>query len=365
MPINTYYDRNLIILIVMTAIFYSAAVAFNAASPLTYLALPTDNRFVGLPITIFMVASSLSSFSAGWLMDKVGRKPIISCGFLIGTIGFVLVLIAVRINGVFLYFTGIFIAGISSGVLLLIRLVAAENLPKGKEGLSVGVVLMGAVIAGLVAPWLFSKLTTVSLDIESLASAWFYSSLLLLCGLILSFFLRNKNQTLNQLVTLRSSERPSFRYVTFIVLCGSANHGLMVAMMSLCSVLMHHNTNSIESIYHVIGLHFIGMFLFSLLWGVLADRVKVITLIVFGWVISLSSSALLLLAHSTPMYFIAMFFLGVGWSMVFISITVKITKELPASVRGRYMGLHDFWATLIGAILSLFLGYSIHAGHIN
>lgn len=357
---RVYRNENLFLLVIMTAIFYSAAVAFNAASPLTYLSLGADQRYVGLPIMIFMIASSLSSFLAGRLMDKLGRKVIISSGFLIGCVGFILVLTALRIKATPLYFLGIFVAGISSGVLLLIRLMAAESLPKGMEGKSVGVVLMGAVIAGVIAPWMFSLLTTTADGTKSLAQAWFYSSLLLSLGLLLSLFLKSTDARLSQGAETLSSQKPSIRNVFFIVLCGSANHGLMVAMMSMCSVLMNHHNESADSIYRVIGLHFIGMFLFSLVWGNLADRIGSTALILVGWMITLISSISLLSLHDTLGYFIAMFFLGIGWSMVFVSMTVKMAKELPASMRGKYTGLHDFWATLIGAVLSIVLGYAMY-----
>lgn len=366
MPLNRKINRDLFVLTIMTAMFYAAAVAFNVVSPLTYMYLPTDDRGVGLPIAIFMIANTLSAYPAGWLMDKVGRRPVLQVGFAVGATGFCGAAVALKLGSIWLYLLSIFAIGLSSGVLFLIRLVAAEHFPRGKEGKAVGVVLMGAVVAGVVAPLLFGSFETVSpLKGDHLLRAWLYSSLILAAGFIASFVLRRRASMTPSQASPALGAEGRVRGVVFMVACGSASHALMVAMMSLCSVLMIDSAAPVHTIYQAIGFHFVGMFGFAFFWGTLIDKVGFLVPLLVGWVVLVFSSVLLILAHSAHLYMLIMFFMGVGWSLAFIAITVKIAREAPASLRGRYMGLHDVWASGLAAGLSLLFGFLIRSSAMN
>src|SRR5262249_61658890 len=67
-----------------------------AVSSLTFVLVTGVRGLLGLGPAIFLTASALTSMPAGRMMDRFGRKPVMSAGFLVGAAGCALTALATR-----------------------------------------------------------------------------------------------------------------------------------------------------------------------------------------------------------------------------------------------------------------------------
>src|SRR6201989_2452348 len=92
-----------------------------AVSSLTFVLVTGVRGLLGLGPAIFLTASALTSMPAGRMMDRVGRKPVMSAGFVIGAAGCALTALATRIDSTLAVIGGFALVGAASAVSLLIR----------------------------------------------------------------------------------------------------------------------------------------------------------------------------------------------------------------------------------------------------
>ena len=79
--------RNTVILATAMAV-YSAVLQLTAAvSSITFVLVTGVRGLLGLGPAIFLVASALTAMPAGRAMDRIGRRPVIACGYLSATAG--------------------------------------------------------------------------------------------------------------------------------------------------------------------------------------------------------------------------------------------------------------------------------------
>src|SRR3954464_8915817 len=79
--------RNTLILAAAMAV-YSAVLQLTAAvSSITFVLVTGVRGLLGLGPAIFLVASALTAMPAGRAMDRIGRRPVIACGYLAGAAG--------------------------------------------------------------------------------------------------------------------------------------------------------------------------------------------------------------------------------------------------------------------------------------
>src|SRR4051812_18612749 len=69
-----------------------------AVSSLTFVLVTGVRGLLGLGPAIFLTASALTSVPAGRMMDRVGRTPVMSVGFVLGAAGCALTALATRID---------------------------------------------------------------------------------------------------------------------------------------------------------------------------------------------------------------------------------------------------------------------------
>jgi MFS family permease len=149
---------------------------------------------------------------------------------------------------------------------------------------------------------------------------------------------------------------------------------VMVGVMVMTPVHMGHAGGPEGATLQVIGLvisvHVAGMYLFSPLVGVLADRAGRRATVAIGAVLLLAATALA--GTSAPgaavQLGIGLFLLGLGWSCGLIAGSTLVTESVPAPVRPTaqggtdlLMGLGAAVAGAIGGPLLAFGGFGLVA----
>jgi MFS family permease len=137
-------------------------------------------------------------------------------------------------------------------------------------------------------------------------------------------------------------------------------HSVMVGVMVMTPVHMGHAGGPEGTTLRIIGLvisvHVAGMYLFSPLVGILADRAGRKATVAVGAVLLLAAAAIA--GTSAPgaavQLGIGLFLLGLGWSCGLIAGSTLVTESVPVAVRPTAQGgtdlLMGLGAALAGAI---------------
>jgi MFS family permease len=83
-PADLPIRRNTVLLAAITAVNSAVLQLVAAVSSLTFVLVTGFESLLGLGPAIFLTASALTAFPAGWGMDRYGRVPIIVVGFVFG-----------------------------------------------------------------------------------------------------------------------------------------------------------------------------------------------------------------------------------------------------------------------------------------
>ena len=364
--------KNMILISACMTLFYSIAVMMTALAPITIVHLLDNNSFSGLTPAIFLLSASLIAFPAGKIIDKIGLMPMVAIGFVMGSIGNILIAFSVYIENIFINIFGFILTGMASGIIMLSRMAGIDMFPPEKRGQGVGLILMGAVVGGLIGPFIFMPVfSSISDDGQSIIFAWLIGAFFMGIGCVVALFVKpdpkkialeysknlNTANIANQIASnltslLRKPTMPSTLITA--IMC----HALMVSLMSLMGYIMSHNHHAKDTILFTIGIHFVGMFGLALITGKLIDRFGFRIILVCGLLLTMTSFATLPFSNNKFHFLFIMFILGLGWNMSFISATTRMASLVPPNERGKIMGFNDLIAGMIGAILSLLGGFA-------
>lgn len=129
-------------------------------------------------------------------------------------------------------------------------------------------------------------------------------------------------------------------------------HGVMVSVMVMTPLHMHHGHAELEVIGFVISMHIVGMFAFSPLTGMAADRFGGRTVAVAG---SLILAAASLLASVSPTgnsltLLLGLFLLGLGWSCTLVAGSTLLVAAVPPAERPGAQGASDLLMGLVAGL---------------
>ena len=138
--------RNTILLGAIMAVNSAVLQLVAAVSSLTFVLVTGFEALLGLGPAIFLTASALTAFPAGWSMDRFGRVPVIVVGFALGAIGCALTALGTATEQAVPVIVGFALIGSSGGVSLLIRTAAGDMYPTDRRARGIAYVLSGAVV---------------------------------------------------------------------------------------------------------------------------------------------------------------------------------------------------------------------------
>lgn len=135
-------------------------------------------------------------------------------------------------------------------------------------------------------------------------------------------------------------------------------HATMISVMVMTPLHMEHGGAGLEVIGLVISGHVLGMFAFSPLVGMLADRIGRPPVLGAGAVVLVC--ALVLCAWSPDgmswQVTAGLFLLGVGWSLAMVSSSTMVAEHAPLEARTDVQGAADLVMGLTAAAAGLLAG---------
>jgi MFS family permease len=372
-PLDLPIRRNTVILSATMAVNSAVLQLTAAVSSLTFVLVTGVRGLLGLGPAIFLTSSGLTAVPAGRLMDRVGRTPVMTVGFALGSCGCAVTALATHIDSTVLVIAGFALVGASSGISLLIRTAAGDMYPPERRARGISYVLFGSVFGAILGPTVFGPLFAgKDVKAEALTVPWLAAGGLALVALALVQFVRPDPKRIAELIGSRDDvptepaaplgelvRRPGVRPA---MLAALASFGVMVSVMNLTGyVVVEHHHHSQDSVFPIIGAHVFGMYALVLVIGVLIDRIGRVQALQIGLVVMAISTIGLLWVSSVFATALLLLGLGLGWNFSFVSATAQLADRTSPAERGKLLGFNDLLGALFGASLALLGGYALDA----
>src|SRR3954466_13086512 len=362
--------RNTLLLAATMAVNSAVLQLVAAVSSLTFVLVTGVRGLLGLGPAIFLTASALTAVPAGRMMDRVGRTPVMSVGFVLGAAGCALTALATRIDSTLVVIMGFGLIGAASAVSLLIRTAAGDMYPPARRARGISYVLFGSVFGAILGPALFGPLFSGrELDAAALTVPWLAAAGISLIALCVVLCVTPDPKKIAELLGADDGPAPPPAPLREILarpgvkpamLAALASFGVMVSVMNLSGyVVVEHHHHSQSDVFPVIGAHVLGMYALVIVVGTLIDRVGRAPALVAGPTGMAVSTAGLLWVESVVATAVLLFGLGVGWNVSFVAATAQLVDATAPSERGKILGLNAPPPASLGAGLALLGGYAL------
>jgi len=156
---------------------------------------------------------------------------------------------------------------------------------------------------------------------------------------------RAKKSIKSAIQTIRQHPRALYAMLSIAL-----SHMVMVSVMSMTPVHMEHQGATLSLVGFTISLHIAGMYAFSPVFGMLADKFGKLPTVLLGQGIFIAA---LLIAGFGQMGFntvgLGLFLLGLGWSAATVSGSALLVESVPSDQKTNVQGASDSLMMLSGA----------------
>src|SRR5690349_4547623 len=319
-----------------------------------------------------IVAAILAAY-----MSRHGRRPGLTLGYLAGALGGGFCLLAGVVRSFPLLLVGMVLLDAVTATNLQSRYAATDLAVPAHRGRDLSTVVWATTIGSVLGPNLSGPGAVVAgwLHIPEKTGPFVFTIVaLLVASAVMGARLRPDPLLLARSVAPPEDSGPEgpdpaadrpwpIILHTPLVLAAAVGmaltHAVMVSVMVMTPIHMDHGGASLEVIGLVISGHILGMFAFSPLVGILADRAGSPLVIGIGGLILLSSLVLsgLSAPGASPGLGVGLFLLGLGWSFGSVGSSTLLVAATPTRHRPRVQGTVDmttgFTAAGGGAVAGL------------
>ncbi|HEX2426566.1 MAG TPA: MFS transporter, partial [Gaiellaceae bacterium] len=247
-----------------------------AVATITLVLVTGIESILGLGPAIFLTAGALAALPAGRLMDRLGRVPVISGGFVIGAVGCALTALGCLADSAPLVILGFVGVGAMNGAVLLARTAAADMVPPERKARAISYVLFGALFGAALGPLVFRPLFAgKDFELDTLVVPWFVAAAMALVGLLIALNIRPDPRSIAlelqasgsvEEVAAASAPAAPLREILMrpgvptAVVAALASFAVMAGVMNLTGYIVvgHHHAQA--DVFTVISLHIVGMY---------------------------------------------------------------------------------------------------------
>lgn len=354
--------KQLALLVTCQALLYVNNVTLISVNALTGLALSPNPLLATVPITTYIIGSSLTTLPASFAMARWGRRAGFMFGSLMGLVGTLLAATAMFIHSFVLLCAGTFVIGLYNAFAQYLRFAAvdvADAYDKTLKERAISWVLAGGLAGGVIGPEM-SKLTREALPI-TYAGTYVGLAVVALIACLIASRLRIPRVSHADAGPTRPlkeiAAQPSF---IVAVLVGAVSYGAMNLLMTATPLAMKVCGFGYPDSADVIKWHVVAMFAPGFVTGGLVRRFGTLQVMVAGCLLMFGTMAI---AHTGVTYWHfwgALVLLGVGWNFMFVGATTLLTTTYSAGEKAKVQGVNDLtiWTTMItssassGALIS-------------
>ncbi|WP_421841795.1 MFS transporter [Marinobacter algicola] len=328
--------------------------------------LAPSPEWATLPVGLVVVGTVLAIKPATWLMERLGRKPVMLLGTLAGMVsGLFGALSAWNASFPFLCAAAV-VGGTGLAVVHQYRFAAMESVEPEMAGSAAARVLLG----GLLAAWLGPEIALLGGGGQAehpFMGGWLALSVVqVLAMVVLVFGYRASGERVREALGEggRSMADILRQPVIWAAISSAAiGYALMSFIMTATPLSMTEVADHpLEDAKWVIQIHIMAMYLPSLISGWLIRVVGIPRMMGLGLLAYLGCVALAFSGISFHHYLFALILLGVGWNFLFVGGTTLLPQGYRDEERFRVQGLNDLMvfgsqataALSAGAVLAAF-----------
>jgi MFS family permease len=343
----------------------------------------TDSA-AGLGSTAGVLGAAVLAVPFARISDRRGRRAGLAVGYAVAVLGALVTVGAAALSSLPVLLVGLFCFGAATACGLQARYAAADLAAPERRGRDLSLVVWATTVGSVLGPNLAGPGADLgrAVGLPALGGGFVVSALVFVVvalgllallrpdPLLLARRLggggpgpRPRRATGTALRAVWAS--PTGRLgLTAIVVA----HSVMVGVMVMTPVHMGHAEGSEGTTLRVIGLvisvHVAGMYLFSPLVGLFADRVGRTATVAVGGVLLLVAALLAGAATSGAalQLGVALFLLGLGWSCGLIAGSTLVTESVPVDQRPTAQGGTDLLMGLGAAIAGVVGGPLLAVG---
>lgn len=341
----------------------------------------------GLAQTAQVLGAAVISFLLAPLMARRGRRAGLVTGYLVGAGGGLLAVVSGVVGSMPLLLAGAVMLGAGTAANSAARYAATDLATDATRARSLSLVVWATTIGAVAGPNLTGPAGAFAdaVDIPELTGPFALGAVgMLLAALVVGVLLRPDPLLLAQELAAadeRAGLRPAVastgtsswsralgavreRPILGYAITGLAlTHATMIGVMVMTPLHMEHGGSGLEVIGIVISVHVLGMFAFSPLVGMLADRFGRPPVLGAGGATLLVA---LLLCASAPtgmswQVTAGLFLLGLGWSLSMVSASTMVAEHAPLEARTDVQGASDLVMGLTAAVAGALAGVIVGA----
>lgn len=333
-----------------------------------------------------ILGAGLIAYPLSTLASRFGRRTALTLGFGVGTTGAAVVLTGVAVGFLPLFMVGMMLCGSSTAAGLQARYAASDTANPAKPGQAMSIVIWATTVGSVLGPNFTEPGARLGdlLGMNPLAGPYLISMCCFLLAATAAFTLTPERRVVaqptgDQETSARSApqDRPSFgealryllghpvaRYAVITVITGQM---IMTNVMVMTPVHMDHQHFDLTAVGIVVSIHIMGMYVLSPVFGWMSDRWGPRSVITAGAVVYTVTIALgiydsLRRVSDFATLNVALFLLGIGWSMFLIGGSSLLVKTVNERMRVPLQGMSDSAMNLGGALMAAFAGSALQLG---
>jgi MFS family permease len=327
----------------------------------------------GLAQTMGVIGAAALAVPLARLAARRGRRPALTLGYLVASVGAVLSITAGAAEQFWLLLVGATLFGAASACGLQSRYAAIDAAASRFRGRALSVVVWAGTVGSVAGPNLSDAGGRVgrALGLPSLVGPYLFALVGFAAAAGSCFWLLRPDPlavarrlagtapaaAATGIGVASRAVLASPAAVLGMVAVGTA-HAVMVAVMVMTPVHLHDGGATLRVVGLVISAHVAGMYAASPVMGWFADRVGRRAGILLGLGVLLAALAVAFVSgpQDQAQLGVALALLGLGWSACLVSGSTLISESVAASVRTAVQGLSDLVMGLAAAVAGVLAG---------
>lgn len=359
---------------VLGGIAFGATVSLGA---LLAADLSGDDGLSGLATASVTLGPALCSIPLARMAARFGRRRALTLGNLFALTGIVIVVLAVSLRIFPLLLLGTLTIGAGNAGNLQSRFAATDLAAPAHRGRDLSIVVWSTTIGGVAGPLLLAPGEAVghALGMPTQTGSYAFSFVAQCLALVLYLVALRPDPLLTAqklalaAAAVSSTERDDrplvARYAIFAV---AGSHVVMASVMAMTPVHLSHMAHEMHGMQTTpadvsalvgitIALHVGGMYALSPVFGILADRLGRLRVVLLGQALLGGALAFAVFANDQAWgVIVALILLGLGWSAATVAGAALLTEASAPELRTRRQGRSDSLMSLCAAVGAVLAG---------
>jgi MFS family permease len=362
---------------VLGGIAFGATVSLGA---LLAADISGDDALSGLATASVTLGAALCAIPLARLAARVGRRRALTLGNLFALVGIAVVILAAGLRVFPLLLVGIVMIGAGNAGNLQSRFAATDLAAPTHRGRDLSVVVWATTIGGVAGPLLLGpgEVVGAAIGMPPQTGSYVFSFVAQSAALVLYLVALRPDPllTAQRLATTAAAatgiaptpDRPvAARYAMFAI---AGSHVVMASVMAMTPVHLSHMAHSMhpghdaaaaaadvsQLVGVTIAMHVAGMYALSPVFGILADRIGRLQVVLLGQLLLAGALVFAIVAnHESWGVMVALILLGLGWSAATVAGAALLTESSAPEIRTRRQGRSDSLMSLsaaAGAVLA-------------